>query len=70
MNAKRKDKAMTRKDYELVAGVLKNLGDQTQNWQAVTLAATHLARAFEAQNDRFDAERFFNACGLVWTNEP
>jgi hypothetical protein len=59
---------MTRKDYQAVADALKAMGTKTENWQAVTLAALALAPVFEADNPRFDSERFFNACGLIWTS--
>ena len=59
---------MTRKDYQAVAAALKELGVRTENWQAVTLAATALALVFERDNPRFNAETFFNACGLIWTS--
>ena len=61
---------MTRKDYQAIADALRRMGEYTQNWQAVTLAVWPLVAVFEADNPRFDAERFVKACGLEWTSEP
>ena len=57
---------MTRKDYQLSAGALKDaLGavDHPQRVGAV-LAAQELAYRLEGDNPRFDRKRFLEACGL------
>jgi len=53
---------MTRKDYQLIAGVLKD--SQVRN-QTATLALTvRLADALALENPRFDRARFLTACGV------
>ena len=57
---------MTRKDYQLIAGALKDaLGaiDHPQRAGAV-LAAQELAYRLRDDNPRFDRKRFLEACGL------
>ena len=57
---------MTRKDYQLIAGALKDaLGavDHPHRTGAV-LAAQELAYRLRDDNPRFDRKRFLEACGL------
>lgn len=57
---------MTRKDYQLIAGALKDaLGavDHPQRVGAV-LAAQELAYRLRNDNPRFETKRFLEACGL------
>jgi hypothetical protein len=61
---------MTKKDYELIAHTLRNLGHQTHNWQAVALSARHLAMAFTVANERFRPHTFYIACGLALDGTP
>jgi hypothetical protein len=58
---------MTKKDYELIAGVLCEVGQskglRTAGEQAVWAhVIVKMAMALEAQNPRFDARKFENAC--------
>jgi hypothetical protein len=69
MKAKRKGLTMTRKDYVTIAAALREMGERTENWQAVTLAVLALVPVFEADNSLFKPEVFFNACGLEWVSE-
>lgn len=55
---------MTRKDYELVAEQLRFAwarGELTQ--EGLNNLAEGLADGFKRDNQRFDRERFLNACG-------
>lgn len=62
--------AMTKKYYELVAGVLNAARtvrcseERTYRPAIVNEIALGLAREFAADNPRFDRERFMQACGL------
>lgn len=66
---------MTKKDYELIAGAIctvsQNTKDQTINvearagyWLALEQLSRILANEFAADNPRFDRERFMRACGI------
>ncbi len=69
---------MSRKDYEAIAAVLRAEAESIQNshpdrshyfWRqghrsAITRTARRLADIFQADNPRFDRERFLKACGL------
>lgn len=57
---------MTRKDYQLIAGALKDaLGavDHPERTGAI-LAAQELAHRLEGENPRFNRKLFLDACGL------
>lgn len=59
---------MTRKDYELIAGVLRVArdtwaGNNSGTW-AVEGIAQRLSDALAADNPRFDRERSLRACGV------
>lgn len=63
---------MTRKDYELMARPMRNLraihnsGVEGEHYAFVlTHYAEVLADALEADNERFDRERFLKACGVT-----
>jgi hypothetical protein len=51
---------MTRKDFQLVADILK-LHVASHTAQAMAL---DFAQAFQKTNPRFDKKRFLDACGL------
>lgn len=54
---------MTRKDFVLVAGVIKNHA-KDGNAQAINALALDFAVRFKKVNPRFDTVRFLDACGL------
>lgn len=62
---------MTKKDYELIASVLRHQKPSaldTRYSQGLTDAWVNvvgaLGRALALENPRFDADRFYAACGL------
>jgi len=54
---------MTRKDYVAFAQIVKELNEFRYD-NVMVVAAAKMARLFAQDNDRFDAERFFDACGI------
>jgi hypothetical protein len=54
---------MTRKDYELIARVLRDPTLHLQDSKRRALAS-RFADELEADNWRFDRERFLKACGV------
>lgn len=56
---------MTRKDYELVAGIIRE-GEQFFAPRAHARFALSAARRLQETNARFDAERFVLACRPSW----
>jgi hypothetical protein len=63
---------MTKKDYELIAGVLNGL---SKEWKTINQldekterviehTARRLSMALESTNERFDSARFLTACGV------
>lgn len=62
---------MTRKDYELIAKVLKGLNDGEDSPDVpLTLVVEEFANVLQAENDRFDFDKFVKACGLVVSRAP
>lgn len=63
---------MTRKDYELIAKVFRNLSDDFSNGGSdevsLSLVASELAEQLSAMNPRFDSRRFLDACGVGGLN--
>lgn len=60
---------MTRGDYELIAGTLRTAFDRAEGEGRAEPSvrrevAGRLARRLEARSDRFDAQRFVDACGV------
>jgi hypothetical protein len=64
---------MTKKDYVKIAAVIKTnsgletyLSDETNRIykQAASDIASDLAVVFQSDNNRFDQDRFLEACGL------
>ncbi len=55
---------MTRKDYELIAGVIKNSCDIKTN-QTAQRIAQGFCTVLRADNNRFDDTRFLKACGMT-----
>lgn len=59
---------MTRKDYELIAKVLKEAREDSKSGEEklrVRLIAAKLADEFSDRNERFDRNRFFKASGII-----
>lgn len=54
---------MTKKDYELIADVIKNL-DEVIEPEAFSVLVVKLAGALAGDNPRFDGVRFAKACGV------
>ena len=52
---------MTRKHFELVAAVVKNINNEDDRVEA----ACKFANAFQLENPRYSAERFFAACDVL-----
>ena len=60
---------MTKKDYELIAWALADIGEnyEGEDWTisgALGLVSWKLADALEATNPRFNREIFLKACGV------
>jgi hypothetical protein len=62
---------MTRKDYELIAKVLKGARDYEEqnpinkpNFFIVEAVAKTLSEVLATENPRFDRARFLSACGV------
>ena len=53
---------MTRKDYELIAKTLKEAKHHSLHPTVVDDVVTRFADALEAENPRFDRQRFTAAC--------
>ena len=54
---------MTKKDYELIAEVIKNL-DEVIDPEAYSVLVIKLAGALAGDNPRFDGVKFAKACGV------
>jgi len=54
---------MTRKDYEAFAAIVKDLNEFRFD-NNMALVAAKMATVFAADNERFDARRFYAACGV------
>ena len=54
---------MTRKEYQAFATIVKDLNEFRFD-TAMVLVAAKMATVFAADNERFDAHRFYNACGV------
>jgi len=54
---------MTRKDYVIIADVIKNL-DECIDSDGLEALADNMADALESDNPRFDRARFLVACGV------
>ena len=54
---------MTRKDYELIAKVLRN-SDEIIDEMALEAIAENFANELESTNPRFNPARFLSACGV------
>ena len=61
---------MTRKDYELIAGAVRDALHSARPWSedkedGIRLAVRSIADALAADNPRFDRSRFLAACGVA-----
>jgi len=54
---------MTRKDYELIAEILRN-ADEVADKETLTALVEMFADAFEDNNPRFNPEIFFRKSGI------
>jgi hypothetical protein len=54
---------MSRKDYELIADVIKNLDEVVDN-EARQVIVHNFIEVLMVGNSRFDATRFAKACGF------
>jgi hypothetical protein len=56
---------MTRKDYQLIAEVFANFGKIVVLEETIGIdIALNLADALQADNPRFNRDRFLDACGV------
>ena len=58
---------MTKKDYKIVANSIAVVLNNERNEFSITIAkqiADELARQFAANNSRFNANKFYEACGI------
>jgi hypothetical protein len=60
----RKGKNMTRKDYELIAGVLANLNEMVDDYVLEAIAEV-FADSLAGTNANFNRDRFITACGVT-----
>ena len=55
---------MTRKDFQLIAGVLKGCLEQATEPNEIKIAAHAMAGALRWSNPLFDRTKFLEACGI------
>lgn len=55
---------MTRKDFQLIADVLKN-ADEVADQQSIEAMAEMFADELATTNPNFDRARFLTACGVL-----
>lgn len=55
---------MTRKDYELIAGVLANLNEMVDDYVLEAIAEV-FADSLAGTNANFNRDRFITACGVT-----
>jgi hypothetical protein len=66
---------MTRKDYQAIAQAIRDeratiearecdLRKVGEQWATTTSLAVRIALVFEADNERFDRQKFYEACGI------
>lgn len=56
--------SMTKKDYEVIARALDAPSCELMNAGVYELVAKALADALEADNKKFDRDKFLTACGV------
>lgn len=57
---------MTKKDYKLIAETLKTWAKRRGQPRELSYVASALAEAFSRENQRFDPDKFFEACGVSY----
>ena len=57
---------MSKKDYILIANVIKRLPDDLKHTASITVLIYNLANALESANNKFIYSRFLKACGIEW----
>jgi hypothetical protein len=55
---------MTKKDYELIASVIKTISQRTIELRTTAFIANQFSKELSIENFRFDEEKFKKACGL------
>lgn len=55
---------MTRKDFELIAGVIKGQRKPHNDTETIEELAREMADALADTNDRFNRDTFLKACGV------
>ena len=55
---------MTRKNFELIARVIKNADEVADEWAREALAEM-FARELATTNENFNRDRFLKACGVA-----
>ncbi len=55
---------MTKKDYELIAQVVRNLKDEVVDDLAHEAIVTNFIEELQSENPRFNSEIFAKACGV------
>ena len=55
---------MTRKDYEKIAKAINETRDFYKDYSITVTVAELLATEFRKDNPRFDAVKFYSACGF------
>jgi len=63
---------MTRKDYQLLASAISssyNTWNAIAARMAISDVAHELARQLKIDNEKFDRDRFFEACGIIDGNK-
>jgi hypothetical protein len=55
---------MTRKDFQLIADVIKGMNKPHNDSETVAEIAYQFALTLADTNDRFDREKFLKACGV------
>jgi hypothetical protein len=59
-----KEIKMTKKDYELIAQVVRNLKDEVVDDLAHEAIVTNFIEELQSENPRFNSEIFAKACGV------
>lgn len=70
MNEPKRGNKMTRKDYELIAKVLRDFVGDSGDVIDRDKIALELSKALAQENPRFDTKRFLIASGYLTENTP
>jgi hypothetical protein len=55
---------MTKKDYELIAEVIKHIGTRRMELRTLAFIANRFSQRLTYENYKFDEDKFKKACGL------